>query len=112
MTAIIYNQAQQDWLDHLDRQGKSQHTLRAYKRGLQHFDRWYQAAYGTPFAASGVMPRDVRDWKAYQQTTAKAAPATINQRLVALTRFFRWARTQNLCRSSFGIRVIRCNLDE
>ncbi len=44
------------------------------------------------------MPRDVRDWKAYQQTIEKAAPTTINQRLVALTRFFRWARAQELCR--------------
>jgi integrase/recombinase XerC len=43
------------------------------------------------------MPRDVRDWKAYQQTAEKAAPATINQRLVAVTRFFRWACAQGLC---------------
>jgi integrase/recombinase XerC len=46
------------------------------------------------------MPRDVRDWKAYQQTVEQAAPATVNQRLVALARFFRWARTQGLCREN------------
>lgn len=97
MTTVPSNQVQQNWLDHLNRQGKSRHTLRAYRSGLAHFDRWYQITYGTPFVPNEVMPRDVRDWKAYQQTVEKAAPATINQRLVALTRFFRWARAQELC---------------
>jgi site-specific recombinase XerD len=88
---------QQNWLDHLHRQGKSRHTLLAYQRGVQHFSRWYIVTYGDGFVPKAVMPRDVRDWKAYQQTVEKAAPATINQRLVALNRFFRWARTQALC---------------
>lgn len=88
---------QQTWLDHLQRQGKSQHTRRAYAQGWEHFSRWYTVTYGAPFAPDAVMPRDVRDWKAYQQAVEKAAPATINQRLVALTRFFRWAHTQGLC---------------
>jgi site-specific recombinase XerC len=46
------------------------------------------------------MPRDVRDWKAYQQTVEHAAPATINQRLTAITRLFRWARSQGICREN------------
>ncbi|MCA9906222.1 MAG: tyrosine-type recombinase/integrase, partial [Anaerolineae bacterium] len=40
--------------------------------------------------------RDVRDWKSYQQTVEKASPATINQRLVAVTRFFAWAVKQGV----------------
>jgi len=88
------------WVDHLQQQGKSQHTVRAYRRGLVHFGRWYQGTYGAAFAPDEVMPRDVRDWKAYQQTAEQAAPATVNQRLVALTRFFRWARSQGLCREN------------
>ncbi len=46
------------------------------------------------------MPRDVRDWRAHQQAVEKAAPATVNQRLVALTRFFRWTRREGLCREN------------
>ena len=42
----------------------------------------------------------MRDWKSYQQTVEKAAPATINQRLVALTRFFAWAIKQGLVREN------------
>jgi site-specific recombinase XerD len=79
------------WLDDLDQQGKSHHTLAAYRRALEHFIRWSETAYGKPFDPSRVMARDVRDWKAYQQTVEKVSPATVNQRLVALSRFFAWA---------------------
>ncbi len=89
-----------EWIEHLQQQGKSSHTVSAYRRGLAHFGRWYEGAYGASFQLDEVMPRDVRDWKAYQQTVEKAAPATINQRLVAVTRFFRWARGQALCREN------------
>ena len=102
---------QQEWLDHLQRQGKSQHTLRAYRSGLQHFARWYQSTYGDAFGPDRVMPRDVRDWKAYQQTVEQAAPATVNQRLVALTRFFRWACSQALCRENPAEDVSNIRLD-
>lgn len=40
------------------------------------------------------MPRDVRDWKAYQPAVEETAPATVNQRLTAMTRLFRWVRSQ------------------
>ncbi len=57
------------------------------------------------------MPRDVRDWKAYQQAVEEAAPATVNQRLVALTRFFHWARTQHRCRENPTEDVSNIRLD-
>jgi site-specific recombinase XerD len=100
MRTPTYPDLQQKWLDHLQRQGKSPHTLRAYARGLKHFDRWYETTYGVPLAPDAVMPRDVRDWKAYQQAVEQAAPATINQRLVAISRLFGWAQSQGLCREN------------
>ena len=81
----------ESWLDHLHRQGKSEHTIVAYARGLAHFIRWSEQTYGEPFDPARVIPRDVRDWLAYQQTVEKARPATVNQRLTALKRFFAWA---------------------
>jgi site-specific recombinase XerD len=65
-----------------------------------HFAHWYQVTYGVTFIPDEVMPRDVRDWKAYQQAVEKAAPATVNQRLTAITRLFRWARSQGMCREN------------
>jgi site-specific recombinase XerD len=85
-----------NWLKDLDNQGKSQHTLAAYRRALEHFIRWSETAYGKPFDTERVMARDVRDWKAYQQTVEKVAPATVNQRLVALSRFYAWAIQKDL----------------
>jgi integrase/recombinase XerC len=111
MAATTLLALHQNWLDHLQRQGKSQHTIRAYKRGLSHFGRWYETAYRAECTPDEVMPRDVRDWKANQQTVEKAAPATVNQRLVALTRFFRWARGQRLCRENPAEEVGNIRLD-
>lgn len=79
------------WVEDLERSGRSTHTIAAYRRALVHFAAWNRRAYDTAFDPAAIMPRDVRDWKAHQQTVEKAAPATINQRLVALSRFFGWA---------------------
>ena len=88
-----------DWLAHLHHQGKSHHTLAGYRRALTHFIRWSEGSYGQPFDPAAIIPRDVADWKAHQQTVEKARPATINQRLVALSRFFKWAVVQGYARS-------------
>jgi len=79
------------WLTTLDQQGKSRHTQAAYRRALAHFGHWAAQLYGMPWIPATTMPRDVRDWKAHQQQVDQAAPATINQRVVALSRFFAWA---------------------
>ena len=89
----------QYWLDNLNARGKSHHTLAAYRRALAHFIRWNQATYGDAFDPAAVIGRDIQDWKAYQQTVEKVSPATVNQRLVALSGFFTWAVGQGLVRS-------------
>jgi site-specific recombinase XerC len=97
------------WLAELERQGKSSHTIAAYRRALIHFIGWHEAVYEAAFDPDSVMPRDVRDWKVAQQTRERAAPATINQRLVALSRFFQWARQAGMAREdpTEGVRTVR-----
>jgi site-specific recombinase XerD len=85
-----------EWNQEMQRQGKSQHTLAAYQRGLTHFMTWNQQTYGDNFDPARIIPRDVRDWKAHQLSVENASPATVNQRLVAVSRFFRWALKQGL----------------
>ena len=86
----------EQWLETLHQGGKSDHTLAAYRRALNHFVAWSELLYGQDFDPANIIGRDVRDWKAHQQTVEKVAPATINQRLVALSRFFTWAVRQGL----------------
>ncbi len=81
----------EDWLADLRSQGRSPHTIAAYARALAHFIRWSEQTYGEPFDPARIIPRDVRDWLARQQTVEKARPTTVNQRLTALKRFFAWA---------------------
>jgi site-specific recombinase XerD len=91
----------EDWLETLDKEGKSLNTLSAYRRAIAHFLHWHDRVYeGSPFDVGSILPRDIRDWKAQQQRVEKAAPASINQRLVALNRFFEWAQQRQLCRTN------------
>ncbi|HYF61469.1 MAG TPA: tyrosine-type recombinase/integrase [Herpetosiphonaceae bacterium] len=89
--SLVLSPLVETWLTTLDQQGKSRHTQAAYRRALAHFGQWAAQLYGTPWIPATTMPRDVRDWKAHQQQVEQAAPATINQRVVALSRFFAWA---------------------
>jgi len=84
------------WLNYLDQRGKSPHTLAAYRRAVNHFIKWDRATYGQGFDPARVIPRDVRDWKSHQQTTQRAAPTTINQRLSALSKYFEWCIIQGI----------------
>ena len=57
-----------NWLDFLHQQGKSQHTLDAYRRALHHFADWSERCYGQRFDPAQVMRRDVSEWKRHQQS--------------------------------------------
>lgn len=82
------------WLEELDRQGKSPHTVSAYRRALVHFICWNETTYGQPFVPSEIIARDVAGWQMHQQTVEGAKPSTVNQRLVGLKRFFGWSLSQ------------------
>lgn len=88
-----------EWLDYLAQQGKSELTMAAYRRGLVHFCCWSEQAYGQAFDPAAIIPRDIAEWKARQQTVEKASPATVNARLTALSRYFKWALAQGYARS-------------
>jgi len=83
------------WLEHLHKQGRSSHTLKAYRRAWQHLAAWYQGSYDEPCDPTRLIARDLRDWKSYQQSVERAAPSTINQRLVAASSFYKWATSQD-----------------
>lgn len=87
------------WIESLDRKGKSKLTQAAYRRALAHFVAWNKTAYGQDFDPGAIIPRDIEDWKSFQRVVEKAAPATVNQRLVALSGFFQWAQARGAVRS-------------
>ena len=91
-----FTTAQNQWLTHLEAQGRSPHTRAAYRRALSHFARWHEVTYDMPPLLSNLLPRDILDWQAHQQTVEKAKPATINQRLTALSRFLAWVQANGL----------------
>lgn len=89
-----------NWLEKLDQQGKSRSTISSYRRGVEHLFRWLRDTYVDEVHVTAVIRRDVRDWRSYQQTVERARPATINQRLVAVSRFFDYLVAEGVVRSN------------
>ncbi len=100
------------WMTYLERQGRSSLTREAYLHAVTHFMRWLQQTYGDEFDPQEIIARDVREWKANQQTVEKSSPNTINQRLVAIRRFFSWARGENIIQMNPTADVDLINVSE
>jgi integrase/recombinase XerC len=100
------------WITHLGKQGKSPLTREAYTNALNHFTGWLKQIYSDEFDPQEVIARDIREWKNYQQTTEKASPNTINQRLVAIGRFFSWAHGENVIQMNPTADVDLINVSE
>ena len=79
------------FLDAAAREGKSPHTLAAYRADLRVFAEWFALTNGESMRAAAVTPTDIRTFRAYQQVNRRLKPATVNRRLTSLHRFFHWA---------------------
>jgi len=78
---------------HLQTLGKSVHTVKAYTHDLTGFAQWFAQTTGEAFDPQAVGPRDIAGYRSYLLTRGNK-PATVNRRLVALQRFYKWAQQQ------------------
>jgi site-specific recombinase XerD len=81
----------ESYTQHLRTVGKSTHTVKAYAHDLSGFAQWFTQTTGEAFDPQAIGPRDIAEYRSYQLTRGKR-PATVNRRLVALQRFYKWAQ--------------------
>jgi site-specific recombinase XerC len=67
----------ESWLEYLDKEGRSPHTLKAYRRAWRHLADWYRGGYGEACEPARLIGRDIRDWKSHQQSVERPTPSTI-----------------------------------
>ena len=93
------------FLADLEAEGVSPHTVRAYGADLRAWARWYDQTTGGQ-ALTAADPRDIRDYQGYLVRQG-LKPATINRRLNAMRRFYKWAVRKGLIDESpfEGLRV-------
>lgn len=84
------------FLAHLERQEAAPLTRSSYKSDLVAFCVWYVEQLGEPATVENVTPTDVRTYRGQLIQEQKRAPATVNRRLAALKRFFRWTQAEGL----------------
>jgi site-specific recombinase XerD len=80
----------------LRRQEVSARTISSYQLDLGHFWRWFAATVGDALTAGAVTPTDIRDYRSHLLNVERRQPTTVNRRLAALRRFFRWAKASGL----------------
>jgi site-specific recombinase XerD len=83
----------QTYTKHLQATDKSMHTVKAYRHDLTGFAQWFAQATGEAFDPQAIGPREITEYRSYLLTRGKQ-PATVNRRLVALQRFYKWAQQQ------------------
>jgi integrase/recombinase XerC len=83
----------ESYAQHLQSSGKSSHTVKAYAHDLAHFASWFAQTTGEAFDPQAVGPRDITGYRSFLLTRGKK-PATVNRRLVALQRFYKWTQKQ------------------
>ena len=81
---------------HLVGEGKSPHTIVAYRRDLRLFATWFLQTNGKPLTPAAITPIDVRQYRGYLLTVNGRKPATVNRKLASLSAFCRWAREVGL----------------
>src|SRR5215210_7327671 len=86
------------FLTDLERQEASPRTRAGYHLDLVHFFRWFAQTVGDSASPETVTPTDVREYRSYLQHVERRQPATVNRRLAALRRFFRWAKATGLAK--------------
>jgi site-specific recombinase XerD len=79
---------------HLQASGKSSHTVKAYAHDLSGFAQWFAQTTGEAFDPQAAGPREIAGYRSYLLTRGQK-PATVNRRLVALQRFYKWAHKQD-----------------
>jgi integrase/recombinase XerC len=82
--------------EHLVGEGKSPHTVVAYRRDLGLFATWFLQTNGKPLAPAAITPIDVRQYRGHLLTVSGCKPATVNRKLASLSAFCNWARGEGL----------------
>ena len=91
MTEILDNFTQ-----YLRNTGKAELTVKGYSADLAIFARWFEETRGEEFKPQNITAMDLRDYKSYLLTVKGYKASTVNRRLVAVSRFLKWAQAQGL----------------
>lgn len=77
-------------------------TLKQYASDLRQFGEWVESGGGHNrererlFDPAQITTATIIDYREYLQTVCLLKPATVNRKLIAVKRFFKWAARKNV----------------
>ncbi|MFZ5633104.1 MAG: tyrosine-type recombinase/integrase [Bacillota bacterium] len=72
--------------------GMARSTVEAYRKDLVYFFRWYEEANGPLKDSEQITSIDFREYQGFLQNVRGLKPATINRRLAALEKYYKWMK--------------------
>jgi len=89
----------QEFFKKIKKQDLSPMTLRGYQGDLELFRRWNEELSGPKIKLNQLSEIDLMAYRNYMVTTRRFKAATINRRLEALRKFFKWAFREKLVKN-------------
>ena len=84
----------QDFQSHLAKSDLSPNTIRCYTLDLTAFSEWFTRETGEQADIQSITPLDISDWR--EKMLKDKKPATINRRLVSVSKFCQWGVKEGL----------------
>jgi integrase/recombinase XerC len=96
-----------DWLDsferYLEKQGRSELTIRSYLSDLKVFSAWYEQLNGEVFTPEYLTGTDLREYRNYCLHKLQLKPASWNRKRASLRVVWAWARKSGLVKIDYDI---------
>lgn len=95
----------QEFFKKLKRQDLAPTTLRGYQNDLDLFRRWAEELSGPKIKINQLSEIDLMAYRNYMMTVRRFKAATVNRRLEALRKFFKWAFREKLSKNDITIEI-------
>ncbi len=76
------------WLEHLEKEDSSPHTIKAFGGDMHQLSQFI----GAGKSIGQITTRDLNDWLSWQRTVKKCSPKTYARRVTSTKSFFRWLK--------------------
>lgn len=81
---------------YLQEQDRSQNTIDAYSQDMRGFSSWFFDTNQEELSPTSLTPQDIKQYKYFLLLEKKAAPATINRKIISIKTYCKWANKSGI----------------
>ncbi|MDY0407402.1 tyrosine-type recombinase/integrase [Virgibacillus soli] len=93
-----------NFIQQLQREGKSSHTILAYRSDIKQFQEWLEDTVG--YKTEIITETDLREYRQYLNLNRKLKVTSINRKLKGIVRFQHYLFENNVCKEGIELRNV------